>query len=104
MEDSHREPAQSPLSPLVVLLHFCFLIFIPKKRGNLFCDVSTAYGRFLSSRNSTAPTTIIAMMMPMTAGTKYRSAADCGIGVGGGVASGSCITVKADTACEHRLS
>jgi hypothetical protein len=46
MEDSHRELAQSPLSPLVVLLHFCFLIFIPKKRGKLFCDVSTALWSF----------------------------------------------------------
>jgi hypothetical protein len=103
MEDSHRELAQSPLS--LVLFSFEFLsMLLPKKRGKLFYDISTAYGRFLSSRNSTAPTTIMAMMMPMTAGTKYRSAADCGVGVGGGVASGSCITVKADTACEHRLS
>ena len=63
--------------------------------------LTVAYSYFLLSISiTTMPTTIIAMMMPMTAGTKYRSAADCGIGVGAAVGSGSGITVKADSAYE----
>jgi hypothetical protein len=76
MEDGHRELAQSPLSPSSFLSSLISLMHIPKEKGKLICDVSTAYGRFLCISTMTAPTTIIAMMMPMTAGTKYRSAAD----------------------------
>ncbi len=50
----------------------------------------TVYGRFLSiNKARTAPTTTMATIMPMTAGTKYMSAADCnGAAVGVGVAAG----------------
>jgi hypothetical protein len=60
----------------------------PKKRGNLFYDISTAYGRFLCISTMTAPTTTIATIMPATEGRKYCSATDggavgCGVGVAG---------------------
>ena len=52
------------------------------------------YGRFLSiNRASTAPTMMIATMMPATAGTKYMSATDsAGAAVGAGVAGAGSTT------------
>lgn len=37
----------------------------------------------------------IATIMPMDSGTKYRSAAEAGVGVGDGVAAGAFIMLKA---------
>ena len=50
--------------------------------------------RLLSSRKSSSPTTIIATMVPIDIGTKYKSAADAGVGVGGAVPMGCSSTVK----------
>ena len=95
MTSKHREFSQSPLSPLSHLFLLVYsLIRIPKKRGNLFSDVSTAYGRFLSISTITAPTTAIATIMPATEGRKYMSDKDVGVRVGPGVASGAASTVK----------
>ena len=46
----------------------------------------------------TAPTTAIATIMPTTAGTKYMSATDAGVGVGAGVAAGASSTPMAVSA------
>ena len=46
------------------------------------------------------PTTAIATIMPLTAGTKYRSATDAGVGVGVGVGCGASSTSKAVSANE----
>jgi hypothetical protein len=55
--------------------------------------------RFLSiSTISTAPTAMIATIMPAVAGTKYMSATDSGVGVGGGVAAGASSTFMAVSA------
>ena len=56
--------------------------------------------RFLSNRNSNRPTAMIAMIVPIENGRKYRSAAVAGGGVGSAVAAGASSTVKAETACE----
>jgi hypothetical protein len=50
--------------------------------------------RFLSNRASTIPTIAIAATITPIPGSKYKSAAFAGEGVGGAVASGSGITVK----------
>ena len=52
--------------------------------GHLFF----VYGRFLSTKMISRPTTIMATNRPAIAGTKYRSAIDCvGGSVGAGVAA-----------------
>jgi hypothetical protein len=51
--------------------------------------VQYAYGRFLSATSIKAPNMATAIKMPSTAGTKYMSAMDCGIGVGAAVACGA---------------
>jgi hypothetical protein len=51
----------------------------------VFCCVY----RFLSISANMAPTTAIAIMMPMVAGRKYRSARDAGGAVGAGVVAGA---------------
>ena len=48
------------------------------------------YGRFLSNSTVTKPTTTMAMNKPMIAGTKYRSAADCGVSTVGVVVACGC--------------
>jgi hypothetical protein len=79
-----------PSQPLFICpLHFLFFDNSPKERGKLFWPIQLFYCRFLSNRNSTAPTTMIATIMPITAGTKYVSANEAGIGVGDGVACGA---------------
>ena len=58
-------------------------------------------GRFFSSNIAIiAPTMAIATMIPATAGTKYASAMDCGIGDGDAVACGALSTANAVTACD----
>lgn len=72
---------------------FLYSMLYPKKWGKLICFFQHSY-RFLSSRNSTAPTTTIAMMIPMIPGRMYMSDRDCGIGVGSAVACGASLAVK----------
>ena len=68
-----------------------------KKRGECF----VFYARFLRSRKaSNTPTTIIATIMPMTAGTKYASERGVGLAVGAAVAGGASITPKVVSAYE----
>jgi hypothetical protein len=64
------------------------------KKGEREVAFFGAY-RFLSIRIITSPTTTIAMIMPMVAGTKYMSATDAGVGVGAGVGSGADSTFMA---------
>ena len=81
---------QSPLSPILPLP----MRLLPrKKRGKIACVRLLLY-RLLSSRKSSSPTTIIATMVPIDIGTKYKSAADAGDAVGGAVAAGCSSTVK----------
>ena len=70
------------------------LILSTKKEGEDLCVGLLVAQRFLSISINTTPTTAIAMIMPAVAGTKYSSAADAGVGVGAGVASGASSTVK----------
>ncbi len=65
-----------------------------KKKGKCFLLLGV-YGRFLNSKTVIRPTTIMATNKPMVAGTKYRSAADCGAVVGCAVAAGAESTTKA---------
>ncbi len=75
-------------SALFCLFFFCVCCY-PKKRGKLFLVFCHVYRFLSSSMASNAPTTIIATSKPITAGTKYRSAADCGAGVGSAVGAGA---------------
>ena len=54
--------------------------------------------RFLSSRKSSSPTTMIAMIMPMVEPKMYASVMGAGVGVGGGVAAGASSTFMAVSA------
>jgi hypothetical protein len=54
-----------------------------KEKGSWLCLLEVSYACFLSSSNTiTAPTMIIVMITPIIPGIKYRSAMDCGAGVG----------------------
>jgi hypothetical protein len=64
-----------------------------KGREDVFHLIFAFYGFLITSSASTAPTTMMAMMTPMIAGMKYRSAADCGVAVGAGVAAVSVTTM-----------
>jgi hypothetical protein len=71
-----------------------------KKRKGIFFIFSLIYGRFLRTSKMTAPTTTIAIMIPMTAGTKYRSIVEAGVGVGVACAAGSFSTTSEFSAVE----
>jgi hypothetical protein len=80
-----RNFTQSPLSPILPLP----MRSIPRKRKGedcfvVLCVLFVAY-RFLSIRMISAPTTMMATIMPIDAGTMYWSATDAGGGVGVGV-------------------
>ena len=66
------------------------------KKRKVFSVCLRVYWRFLSTKiASTAPTAMIAMIMPATAGTKYCSVTVSGSGSTTGGASGSSMTPKA---------
>ena len=54
----------------------------------------------MSRKPSNAPTTMIATIMPMIAGTKYASDIGVGLAVGAGVAGGASMTPKVVSAYE----
>jgi hypothetical protein len=54
--------------------------------------------RLLSSRKSSSPTTMIAMIIPMPKPIMYVSVIGAGVGVGAGVAAGAESTVTAVSA------
>jgi hypothetical protein len=82
--------AQSPFSPISPNSNE---IVTPKKEGGRFvCAYLLVVYRFLSIRMSTAPTTTIAIMIPVIPGRMYRSAIDAGMGVGSAVAAGASST------------
>lgn len=58
------------------------------------------YGRFLRMRIVAAKPIMIAIIMPATAGTKYASVTDCGVGVGVVCVGGASSTAKAVSACD----
>jgi hypothetical protein len=82
----HRDFHSRALSAPFVSYLFSFADDSPLKKGKVVLpNVADAYGRLLSMSTMTAPTTAIATIMPITAGTKYVSANDAGIGVGAAV-------------------
>jgi hypothetical protein len=78
------------------------MIFVDElKKGKVgFVRFRLAAYRFRSSRKSSSPTTMMAMIMPMVAGTKYISDIGIGVGVGAGVAAGASSTFMAVSADE----
>jgi hypothetical protein len=81
----YPEPSQ-PVSPMPMIL-------TPKKEGGKFGLLLVAY-RFLSIRMISSPIAMIATIVPIDIGRKYRSAADAGIGVGSAVAAGASLACK----------
>ena len=69
----------------------------PKKVGEIACFRLLLY-RLLNIRINRAKIATIATIMPADTGMKYKSAADAGVGVGGGVASGASSTFIAVSA------
>ncbi len=86
-----------PFQPFFCL--FFYFTCYPKKGGKLVLVFRHVY-RFLDIRTTRTPTMMIATSKPITAGTKYMSAIDCGAGVGAGVAAGSSMTTKTVSACD----
>jgi hypothetical protein len=66
------------IQSLLSLLFLDALFLIYQKKGRIVV-VWLYYGRFLSASIMTAPTTTIATIIPMTLGTKYKSAIDFGV-------------------------
>jgi hypothetical protein len=71
-----------------------------KERERLFVSYCLFYGFFVTSSANTAPTTTMAMITPMIAGMKYKSAADCGAGVGAAVVAAALSTANDVSAIE----
>src|SRR4030042_4013771 len=89
-----------PSQPLILLsvAHDCPLM--TKKGESVFVRFLLGAYRFLSSRKSSSPTAMMAMIMPIPNPITYVSVIGAGVGVGAGVASGASSTFTAGSAEE----